>query len=64
MRIAMCDLRLEQLAVVYPGDRRYEIAERVFAVPLIELATGDVITLFPRAHRSRKSRSATAWPAS
>ena len=51
MRIAMRDLRLEQLAVVYPGDRRYEIAERIHAVPLAELATGGVAALFPRARR-------------
>lgn len=51
MRIAMHDLRLEQLAVVYPGNRRYEIAKRVHAVPLAELATGGVHALFPRARR-------------
>lgn len=48
MRIALRDLGLEQLAVVYPGDRRYEIAERVHAVPLAELATGGLRSLFPR----------------
>ena len=34
MRIAMQDLALEALYVVYPGERRYGLAERVEAVPL------------------------------
>ena len=37
MRIAIQDLRLERLYVVYPGTRRYAIAERVEAVPLAAL---------------------------
>lgn len=38
MRIALKDLELERLAVIYPGDRRYPLAERVTAVPLNTLA--------------------------
>jgi predicted AAA+ superfamily ATPase len=34
MRIAMSDLQLDALYVVYPGSRRYVLAERVEAVPL------------------------------
>ena len=34
MRIAMQDLELHALYVVYPGDRRYSLAQRVEAVPL------------------------------
>ncbi len=34
MRIAMQDLELDALYVVYPGDRRYTLAQRVEAVPL------------------------------
>ena len=34
MRTAMKDLRLEVLYVVYPGSRRYSLAERIEAVPL------------------------------
>lgn len=34
MRIAMRDLELDALYVVYPGDRRYALAQRVEAVPL------------------------------
>jgi len=34
MRTAMADLKLDALYVVYPGDRRYAMADRVEAVPL------------------------------
>lgn len=37
MRTAMKDLRLEVLYVVYPGSRRYSLAERIEAVPLSAL---------------------------
>lgn len=37
MRIAMKDLKLDRLSVIYPGDRRYPLAERVEAVPLAGL---------------------------
>lgn len=38
IRIALEDLGLEQIAVVYPGTRRYTLADRVQAVPLSALA--------------------------
>jgi hypothetical protein len=34
MRTALHDLRLDALYVVYPGSRRYALAERVEVVPL------------------------------
>lgn len=37
IRIALADLALERVAVVYPGSRRYPLAERVEAVPLSTL---------------------------
>ena len=37
MRIALTDLELDRLLVVYPGPRRYSIADRVEALPLNEL---------------------------
>ena len=46
MRIALDDLQLERLAVVYPGPRRYRIADRVEAVPLPEVVNG-MDGLFP-----------------
>ena len=39
MRIALDDLGLERIAVIYPGTRRYPLADRVEAVPLATLAT-------------------------
>lgn len=43
MRIALQDLALERLYVVYPGQRRYALAERVEAVPLAALLPGRAI---------------------
>jgi predicted AAA+ superfamily ATPase len=40
IRIALEDLKLERIAVVYPGTRRYPLAPRVHAVPLSALAEG------------------------
>lgn len=37
MRIALHDLQLDRLYVVYPGERRYTLAERVEVVPLAAL---------------------------
>lgn len=45
MRTALDDLKLDQIAVIYPGDRRYPLAERITAVPLE--AVSDAQTLFP-----------------
>ena len=39
MRTALEDLRLDRLLVVYPGERRYPLAERVEVVPLQVLCT-------------------------
>jgi uncharacterized protein len=38
MRIALSDLGLERIAVVYPGERRYSLAEQVEAIPLSAIA--------------------------
>ncbi len=40
MRIALTDLALQRLYVVYPGTRRYALADRVEAVPLAALLPG------------------------
>ena len=37
MRIALADLKLDRLIVVYPGVRRYRLDKRVEVVPLAEL---------------------------
>jgi uncharacterized protein len=40
MRIALNDLKMDRLVVVYPGERRYQLADRVEVVPLVELVIG------------------------
>ena len=37
MHVALADLQLDALYVVYPGQRRYHLAERVEVVPLAAL---------------------------
>ena len=37
MRIAVADLRLDRLHVVYPGDRRYALAKNIDVMPLGDL---------------------------
>ncbi len=37
MRIALADLKLDKLYVVYPGEKRYALAEKVEVLPLAEL---------------------------
>ncbi len=39
MRIALADLKLDELQVVYPGERRYMLASKVEVVPLAQLIT-------------------------
>ncbi|MBI2311928.1 MAG: ATP-binding protein [Betaproteobacteria bacterium] len=56
MRIALEDLRLEQLAVLYPGTRRYTLAERVSVVPLAQLCEGGSEALFGRPLRPRRKK--------
>lgn len=41
IRSALADLGLEKVVVIYPGTRRYPIAESVEAVPLAELSGAD-----------------------
>jgi len=43
IRIALEDLALASVSVLYPGTKRYTIAERVEAVPIQALADGDPI---------------------
>ena len=38
MRIALADLRLDHLTVLYPGDQRYSLDRRITVVPLAALA--------------------------
>ena len=40
MRIALEDLQLERITVIYPGNKRFPITDEVEAVPLREIAEG------------------------
>jgi predicted AAA+ superfamily ATPase len=41
MRIALADLKLDELRVVYPGEKRYTLTERVEVVPLAQMLKAD-----------------------
>ncbi len=49
MRIALSDLQLDRLVVLYPGPARYDLGERVTVVPLADLATRGVDPFGSRA---------------
>ncbi len=55
MRIALEDLKLERLAVLYPGSRRYALSERVAVVPVAAVAEG-MRGIFPRSKRLGERR--------
>ena len=42
MRVALEDLRLTRLLLVYPGERRYALDERIECVPLSQVAAAAV----------------------
>jgi predicted AAA+ superfamily ATPase len=44
MHIAFEDLALHHLAVIYPGEKIYPLAERITVLPLATLAEGDEVT--------------------
>jgi len=37
MRIALADLKLDELHVVYPGEKHYSLAKKIDAVPLAQM---------------------------
>ena len=57
MRIALNDLRLEQMIVLYPGTLAYELGPQVRVVPIGSVASGSMETLFPKRASSRARRS-------
>lgn len=57
MRIALADLRLEHLIVLYPGTRQYSLAARVTVVPLLNLAGSSWTQFLPRRRRSQSRRA-------
>lgn len=59
MRVALDDLKLARLMVLYPGTRRYDLADRVVVVPAIELASGkpEAMIAGPRPSARRRGSS-------
>jgi predicted AAA+ superfamily ATPase len=55
MRIALDDLKLDHLTVLYPGSRRYALAERITVVPIAAVAEG-LEGVFPRPKAARAKR--------
>jgi len=53
MRIALADLNLEQLIVLYPGSEAYQLEPRVRVMPISSLAGASIKSLFPRKRRLR-----------
>ena len=61
MRVALVDLKLEHLTVLYPGSRRYALADHVTVLPLGTLAAGDPsLVLATQPLLSRRPRSPRA----
>jgi predicted AAA+ superfamily ATPase len=54
MRIALADLGLDALVVLYPGKLRYPLADRVEAVPITTLAEGGGKALWGRLRKRRR----------
>ncbi len=52
MKVALADLKLDRLTVVYPGDRRYALAERVSVMPARELCDADAAASIAPAGRA------------
>jgi hypothetical protein len=52
MRIALADLQLHHLTVLYPGDQRYPLDPHITVVPLADVASDPgVITPTTRGRR-------------
>ena len=45
IRIALDDLKLERVAIIYPGAKRYPLSDKVEAVPLAQLATDNLLQI-------------------
>lgn len=56
MTTALSDLKLEHLAVIYPGDRHYSLADRISVVPANELGNKDVAAMIAPHYRKRRSK--------
>lgn len=57
MRIALDDLKLDHLCVLYPGTRTYELGPRVTVVPLQILSVGDASLITPPIRARHRAKS-------
>ncbi|MDR2214950.1 MAG: ATP-binding protein [Nevskiaceae bacterium] len=56
MRIALADLRLDRLIVLYPGSRAYDLDPKVRVLPLSSLTTGDFQAALGKTRRRANQR--------
>lgn len=56
MRVAVEDLRLHHLTVLYPGEKTYDLDERIRVVPLARLADGDASLVAPASRSGHSAR--------
>lgn len=57
IRIALADLRLDHLTVVYPGKRAYALGQEVTVLPIEAVVAGGIDSLMPkRPSRARRKR--------
>jgi predicted AAA+ superfamily ATPase len=56
MRIALADLHLDRLLVLYPGSARYRLAERAVVMPVTDLVEGRIDTQWGRRVVGRRPR--------
>lgn len=54
MRIALEDLQLEQLVVLYPGSTRYTLSKHISVIPLSNVSETNWKQMFPRRSRTRR----------
>jgi hypothetical protein len=45
MRIALEDLKLERITVIYPGEKRYKLHKKISVIPFNKI-TGGMETIF------------------
>ena len=55
MRIALHDLKLDHLTVLYPGSRRYALSDHITVVPVVAVAEG-LRGIFPRTKSAPVTR--------
>lgn len=59
MQIALADLDLDHLTVLYPGTRRFSLADRVSVVPLAAVTEGDLRAFMPVGLKTRRRAQGT-----